>query len=169
MYICPNCNKTSDTPMNFCSNCGSAMVQQDPIAEAMPVEEPVVSPVVTPIPVTPVATAPVYTVTQTPAPSKGKMITGMILGIAGVIMGSIGLLYTLLFIGLDGIMAFSFGLVFSMISAPLSLVGMILSRGCAAQGHSNGMISAGKITGMIGTICSGVMLFLAFIGLMASM
>lgn len=168
MYICPNCNKTSDTPMNFCSNCGSAMVQQEPAAEAVQATEPVVIPVVNPVPVTPVATAPVYTVTDTPAPSKGKMITGMILGISGVVMGSLGLLYTLMFLAVDGAMAFGFGLVFSMISAPLSLVGMILSRGCAQQ-RPNGMTSAGKITGMIGTICSGVMLFLAFISLMASM
>ncbi|MBQ7302796.1 MAG: hypothetical protein IJW89_04355, partial [Clostridia bacterium] len=37
MYICPNCKKTSETPTNFCSLCGTPMVEQPtPQTEVQP-------------------------------------------------------------------------------------------------------------------------------------
>lgn len=36
MYVCPNCNKQSETPANFCPRCGTAMI----IAPEVQVEAP---------------------------------------------------------------------------------------------------------------------------------
>ncbi len=62
MYICPNCNATSEQPTNFCANCGASMMVQEAPA---PVEQPevVTSPVAEEIPVVqaePVVTPPAY-------------------------------------------------------------------------------------------------------------
>lgn len=40
MYICPNCNNASETAINFCSKCGTPMVEKVEAPVAQPVQEP---------------------------------------------------------------------------------------------------------------------------------
>ncbi len=45
MYICPNCKRTSEAPMNFCVGCGTPMVEQAPAVaqpqyQQVPVQQP---------------------------------------------------------------------------------------------------------------------------------
>lgn len=182
MYICPNCKKTSETPLNFCYACGSAMVEQQPV-EAQPVEAQPVAPqpvVVQPVETQPVAPQPQYQqpqyqqpqyqqpqYPQTPAPSKAKMIVGMILSISGTAMSALGLIFVLAFMSFDNYMgwifAFAYGLIFSLIGLPCSIIGLILSKKCINAGVSNGMTSVGKALGIVGLIISAVVMFLAFI------
>lgn len=164
MYICPNCNKTSDTPVNFCSECGTPMVEQAPAQpqyQQPAYEQPAYQQPVYQQP------QPMYQYTQTVTaePSKGKVITGMALGIAGLSMAVLGLLYTLMFMAMEPEVGFGFGFVFSIISAPLSIVGMVISNGCINAGSTSAMSSIGKKLGLVGLILSGVMLFFAFISL----
>jgi len=88
----------------------------------------------------------------------------MILSIAGLGMGSIGILYTLLLVGVE-IAGFTFGLVFFIFSFPLSLIGLIMSNGNINAGSRSNMSSIGKKLGIVGVIIAGVMLMLAFINL----
>lgn len=165
MYICPNCNKTSETPLNFCSECGTPMVEQAPAQPVQPVqpvyEQPAYQQPAYQQP------QPMYQYTQTVSaePSKGKVITGMALGIAGLSMAALGLLYTLIFMAAEPEVGFGFGFVFSLISAPLAIVGMVISNGCINAGSTSAMSRIGKKLGLVGVILSGVMLFFAFISL----
>lgn len=159
MYICPNCNKTSETPLNFCSECGTPMVEQAP---AQPVyEQPAYQQPAYQQP------QPMYQYTQTVSaePSKGKVITGMALSIAGLSFAAIGLLYTLMFMAVEPEAGFAFGFVLSFFSLPLSIVGMVISNGCINAGSTSAMSRIGKKLGLVGLILSGVMLFFAFISL----
>ena len=97
----------------------------------------------------------------TEAPSKGKVIVGMVMGIAGLALAAIGLLYTLIFT-IEPEMAFGFAFFWSMFRLPLSLVGMIMSNGNINAGDTSAMSSVGKKLGLIGLILSGVMLFIGF-------
>ncbi len=178
MYICPNCHKVSEVPAAYCAACGTAMVAQSAPAPQAPAyaAQPTYS---YPQPQQPAYQQPPQQYWQQPpayqqpaapvappqnAPSKGKVIVGMVLGIAGLAMASLGLLYTFIFseIAMGG---FVFGLVFSMISTPLSLVGLIMSNGNIKAGDTSSMSSVGKKLGLIGVILSGVMLFIAFVSL----
>lgn len=204
MYICPNCNATSEQPTNFCANCGATMMVKE---APTPVEqtEVVTSPVAEEIPVVqaePVVEQPAYQQTayaqpvyeqpaqpqyqqpqyqqpaytqqpqyqyvqpvQVAAPSLGKVITGMVLSIAGIAFAGLGLLYTLMFLAVETEVAFAFSLVMSFFSFPLSIVGFILSKNNINQGSASAMSRVGKTLGLIGIILSGVMLFLGFIGI----
>lgn len=98
------------------------------------------------------------------APSKGKVIAGMVMGIAGLALAAIGVLYTLIFAAGDvGEAALGFAFIWSMFSLPLSLVGMIMSNGNIAAGDTSAMSSVGKKLGLVGLILSGVMLFIGLV------
>lgn len=195
MYICPNCNSTSEQPTNFCANCGAAMMVQEtpapvaqpevvvpPVAEEIPVVQ--AEPVLPPQPVYEQPAQPQYQQAayqqpayaqqpqyqyvqpvQVAAPSLGKVITGMALSIAGISFAGLGLLYTLMFLAVETEVAFAFSLVMSFFSFPLSIVGFILSKNNINQGSTSAMSRVGKILGLIGIILSGVMLFLGFIAI----
>lgn len=165
MYICPNCQHTSETEAAFCSLCGAAMVEQAVSAPAYqpPVEEPVYQQ-----PAYAQPAQPVYSYPETPVveePSKGKTIAGMIMGIAGAAMSGLGALYTFIFTML-GIVedeemlfgAFGAAFGFALFSVPLSLVGLLLSKN-----GTNTMNKLGKILGIVGLAATGAMLFFAFI------
>ena len=187
MYICPNCHKVSETPAAFCAACGTAMIEQPAPAPQAPAytAQPTYAyqqpqqPVYQQAPQQPTYQQPTYqqppqqywqqptaySAPTVPAPaqegpSKGKVIVGMVLGIAGLAMASIGLLYTLA-LSFDAIGGFVFGFVFSMFSTPLSLVGMIMSNGNISAGDTSSMSSIGKKLGLIGLILSVVMLLIA--------
>lgn len=157
MYFCPNCGKTSDVEVAYCSACGTAMKPQG-------------------VPAAPVATneTPVYVpaaVQPAPVSNKaalGKAIAGMSIAIGGFVFALLGILYV--FIGLTAYpaMAFGFAFAFSFFSLPLSIVGMVLSKGAINEGSTSSMASVGKKLGTAGMIVSFVMLFLGFIALIGA-
>ena len=167
MYICPNCNHTSETPANFCAVCGAKMVESNP---APAVEQPVVEQPVVEQPVVEQPIYPYYNIPQQPmynpapvGPSKAKMITGMALSIAGFAFAIIGLLYTVLFSIIEGEAGFALSITFGIISTPLSIVGLVLSKSCINAGGTAIFCRLGKIFGLIGVILSGVSLFIGLI------
>ncbi len=185
MYICPNCQNTSDTPSNFCSKCGTPMVEKAPevVAAAAPAPETIPAPA--PMPEPPVYTAPqpmpqapAFTVPQPISiayePEKkvplGKVIAGMAIAIAGIFFAAIALLVTLATIGEDAEIAFGMSFAYGgFFGFPLSLVGLILSKGAVNAGSTSAMAKTGKILGLIGVILSAVSLGLGFLALIAEM
>ena len=162
MYICPNCNKQSEVPANFCTSCGTAMVM------APDVQAPVQNAYQAPAPVQPQYYQPTYNYPQQPAaPSKGKAITGMVLGIVGLVFSVLGFFYLMLFSAtgpaeeVGAIMAFACG----FFGFPLSLVSMILSNSSRNNGDTTVFSKLGKIFGLIGVILSGLLLFIGFVGI----
>ena len=164
MYVCPNCNKTSETPINFCSTCGARMVEQIPVVE--PVDQPDAKPLYESVCSQQLQCAqqPVYAPVK---PNLGRVITGMALGIHGLAMSVLGLLYTFIYLGIGAGAGFFMGVFISGFSAPLSIIGLVMSAGCVNQGSQSGMCRAGKKTGLAGVIVTGVVLFFAFCGLIA--
>lgn len=165
MYICPNCQNTSETPINFCSKCGTPMVEKAPeVVTAVPEATVFTAPA-------PMAQAPVYTAPQPVSiayePEKkvplGKAIAGMIMSIEGLPMALISFLATISQIDLDGGLAFVMSIIYGgFFGFPLSLVGLILSKSYANAGGRSGMAKAGKILGIIGIIFSAISLVLGF-------
>lgn len=198
MYICPKCQNTSETPVNFCAKCGTPMVEKAPEAEPAFAAQPVAAPA---------EDAPAYAQAQTPAqpssdipayavqpqfepaapaftaaqptsiscePEKkvplGKVIAGMALSIGGVVMASLAALVTLATLAEDAEIAFGMSIVYGgFFGFPLSLVGLILSKGAVNAGSKSSMAKVGKILGLVGVILSAVSLGLGFIGLMSEM
>ena len=157
MYVCPNCNYSTEEASNYCPVCGSQVVEVQP----QPVYQQ-------PDPYAQQYQAYNQYYQQTPAPqvSKGKIITGMILSISGLVFAGLGLLYT--FIGLlttEIGVALGMAIGFGIFSVPLSIVGLVLSTGCIRAGAQSGMAKVGKILGLIGVIASGVMLLLGLMSL----
>jgi len=147
MYTCPHCQFNTETPSAFCPQCGAnmSMPQQPQQAYQQPIYQQ------------PVYQQPVYPqYPQQSAGSRGQKIAGMILGISGFVVAILGFIYTIIFIDIEEEAAFIFGMMFSMISLPLSIVGMILSI-------KSRMATPGKVFGIIGTILSGIVLFIALI------
>lgn len=165
MYICPNCKKTSETPVAFCSMCGSRMEEQVvQAAPAQPVYEAPAAPVYT----APVAQAPVY---AAPAakPHKAKVIVGMALGIGGLSMAALGLLYTFIFAFIESELAFGYSIGFGIFSLPMAIVGMVMSRNNIEAGDTSAMSNVGKNLGLVGMILSFAMFFIGFVALLASL
>lgn len=159
MFVCPNCNNKTELPSKFCSNCGSPMVEQAPEYQEPQYQEPQYQQAQ--------YQQPQYQYQQPASPvSKGKVIAGMAISIAGLAFSALGLMYTLAMMA-EPFGAFVMGFVFSMFSLPLSLVGLCLSNGCYNEGDRSAMSSVGRKLGLVGTILSGVMIFLAFIALIA--
>lgn len=200
MYICPNCQNTSDTPINFCSKCGTPMIEkapEAPVYAAQPAPEAPAyaapeapayaapeAPAYTaqPAPEAPAYTAPqptsVYTAPQPVsipyAPEKkvplGKVIAGMAIAIGGIFFAAISLLVTLGTLDTDPEVAFGMSFAYGgFFGFPLSLVGLILSKGAVNAGSKSGMAKAGKILGLIGVILAAASLSLGFIALIAEM
>ena len=174
MYICPNCKHSSETPVAFCSMCGSRMEEQtvQQATPAAPVYEAPAAPVyVAPAaPVAPTYTAPA-TACEAPAtkPHKAKVIVGMALGIAGLVLAAMGLLETLIFAFMEGELAFGYSIGFGIFSTPLAIVGMSMSRKNIEEGDDSAMSSVGKNLGLVGMILSFVMCFVGFVALLASL
>ena len=156
MYICPNCNNTSEQATNFCPSCGARMVQEVPIAQ--PVYQQTVSqPMVYAHPIN----------MESNKPGIGKVIVGMVFGIVGFVFALMGIYMVLVSLAAAGdsyyfyeelmAEAATFGLIWPMFSMPLSLVGMNISRGNRNNGDSSAMSNVGKILGMIGFIISCVL------------
>lgn len=142
MYICPNCGRTYNTPVNFCDSCGSQVTQH--YTAVQPVYQP----------------APVYR-----APSSPKNIGGLVLGIVGMVCGIVSAIYTIFgLLTSSGVpsrvademltMFGVFGLIFAIIGLPLSIVGMTISSGHINRGSTHKTASLGKVFGSVGLIIS---------------
>ncbi len=170
MYTCPNCNHSSETPMNFCSKCGTKTVYtesvQQPAYEApvQPAYEAPAQPVYE-APAQPAYEEPVYVAppVKSGAP-KGLVIAGMALSIAGMVLAAFGFLYTMIFwdSNIEGL-AFGYALGFFFFSFPCGLVGLILSSKAKNAGDTSAMSTVGKILGLVSVILSGVTLVLGII------
>lgn len=159
MYTCPNCGKTYDIPMNFCTICGASMAAQ-PNVQQQP-ESPV-EPTTTP--------APQYYKTPAPAPAiptsaKVKSIIGMALSIEGLMSALIGLLYTFIYLVISGYMGFVIGLIFFGVSIPFCLAGLLLSISGAKGGCTWKIAKIGKILGIVGVATCGAVLLISLFGL----
>ena len=165
MYTCPNCNHSSETPMNFCAKCGTQTVYTAPAPQAPAYEAPQAPAYEAP---QPQYQEPIYAQpmpVNPNAPSKGKVITGMAFGIAGFALAILGFIYTLAFWDVDEGAAFGMAIGFFMFSFPASLVGLILSSKNRNAGDDSTMSKLGKIFGLIGVILSGVSILLGIIAL----
>ena len=169
MYICPNCNYTTEDASNYCPVCGSKVVEVQPQpVQPVQYEQPAQPQQVQYTQADPYAQQynMYYQQTAVQPVSKGKIIAGMVLSIVGLFFAAMGLLYT--FVGLVSAeigLALGFAIAFGMFSVPLSIVGLVLSAGAQRQGSDSGMSKVGKILGLIGVIASGVMLLLGLMSL----
>lgn len=194
MYVCPNCNKQSETPANFCPRCGTAMIiapevqveapqqavpqpqyvapQPEQPQYAEPQQPQYVQPQYTqpqyapqqPMYNQPMYVQPQYVAPQPSTPSKAKAIVGMALGAAGLFFAVMGFFYTLAFVAIDGAFAIGMSIGFGIFSMPLSLVGFIMSSKARNAGDRSVFTKLGKIFGLVGTIVSGVNLIVGIIG-----
>ena len=146
MFVCPNCNNTSNEAMNFCTKCGNQMI----LVETSPV---------------------LQGQNQAPLPSKAKIITGMVLSINGIAYAAIGILYVFL-LALSSmatyqediaIATFICSFIFSLFSLPVSIVGFILSKNTINAGSTSTMSRVGKALGLAGIIVSAVMIVIGFL------
>ena len=147
MFICPNCKKTSETPLNFCTYCGSRMEEVN-TAQSAPVNE---------------ATRGGYgnNMPDAPKPSKAKSIVGMVLSIIGFGNSAFGILYTLIYMATQsGEFTFTFALIMFLIAFPTSLVGLILSSKSRKAGDLSVFTKLGRLFGIFGIISSGIMLLI---------
>ena len=195
MYVCPNCNKQSETPANFCPVCGTTMIIA-PTPQTEAPEQPVYAepqyaqpqygqpqygqpqyaqpqygqpqqPIYNqPQYNQPMYVQPQYVAPQPSTPSKAKAIVGMALGAAGLFSAVTGFLYTMIGMAIDGGEAGLFmAIFFGFFSIPLSLVGLIMSAGTRKAGDTTIFSKLGKIFGLIGVILSGVTLLIGSVGL----
>ncbi len=156
MYICPNCNAKSEEPVNFCFNCGTPMVNNEP----QPVEPQQFAQPYQPEQQYQQPQQPVYyAYPPVNKPSLAVKIVGMVLSIVGLVFLSIGGLYTLIGLVEEGL-AFAFALVFDLFFLPLSIVGLCLSNKCINAGDYSGMSRAGKTLGIVGIIIAAAALFI---------
>ena len=131
MYICKNCKKTFDTPVQYCNVCGGAVENQPTGYNSFS----------TPVTYGAPATG-----------SKAPSIIGMIFGILNMILSFVLIApiaetvdnYYASY-AFDEMLAYFF--VFSIFMLPLAIVGLILSFKSNAGGK--GMAIAGRITGFI--------------------
>lgn len=191
MKICPTCNHTAEDTINFCPSCGT-MLNVVPEAPAAPAQEaPVYEAPAYSAPQQPYTQPqqgyvqpPQYTYAQPPyvqptyvqppsSPvSKGRVIPGMALGIAGMAMAIIGLLYTsiafLVAAATEPEVAFLaavYGFIFMAFSLPLSIVGFKMSTTNRLMGDQTTMSRLGVTFGRVGIILSIVMGAIAFISI----
>ncbi len=163
MFICPNCKKISEVPLNFCTSCGSRMEEAKsnysaPSSESAPNTYNETNPYI-------YENAPA----PTPAPSKAKAIVGMALSIAGFANAAVSLLYIFSFMaeGL-GDAALAFAIIMFLITMPLSLVGLILSSKCRSAGDRSVFTKLGKIFGIVGIVFSVLVLLFGIIGMLGA-
>lgn len=155
MYVCPNCNYHSESPVNFCPNCGAQMVYvenqqqtyQQPYQQYQTYQQ-----------------NPQYYAPQRPN-NLGKKIPSIILGAFGLVFGFFNILYTIVFLSLEPEVAFVFSIIMSFFSFPLSIVGKTLSRKCMDDGDDSKSASVGSGLGTAGIVLTIISLALGFIAL----
>ncbi len=171
MRYCPNCQAQFDDSMVFCSNCGTALVQQ---AQPNYYQEPQYQ-YQQPMPGYP-QPVPV----DDNKPSTGRLIVGMVLSLFGLEGGAV-LLFIYAYFGLISfiisfmaggseqfyISALStyFSVLISVTSIPCSIIGLAMSNKSIARGAQSKMCKIGRITGIIGLILCIVPTLLSLVSL----
>lgn len=164
MYVCPNCNYQSETPMHFCFNCGAKTVfienqqPQQQYQQYPPYQQQYQ-------PYQQQYQQPHYY--EPPRPSNlGKKIPSIILGAIGFVFAIFNILYALIFLGVDEPeAAFACAIMLSIFSFPLCIVGKVLSSKCKDGGDDSASAGIGGGFGVAGIIISAIALFLTFIGM----
>lgn len=126
MYCCPNCNRRSEQPSNYCPNCGSAMTMVQEYREY-------------------------YQPTTRKVP-LAKKIVGMALSAFGLVMAATGVFETLLFAAAyrdikGGLIA---AIIFGLFSLPGSIIGLSISASNIANGDTSAFGKVGMILGIVG-------------------
>ena len=170
MFICPNCQNTSNEPSNFCPKCGSRMTEQPAQAAAYTAPSMPEAPTFT-TPFEPTAQAAAQPTSIPYQPERkaplGKVIAGMAIAIVGFILAMLTLLYTFLFLSMEREIAIFFAVYLGGFFAfPLSLVGFILSKSAANAGSTSAMTKVGKILGLIGWIAPIAAIIISILGSM---
>lgn len=147
MYKCPNCDfKTSDA-VNYCPQCGSKTVFEEPVNVSAPVEQITYA-------------ESVDTVIVEPAPVKrvhlAKKIVGMALSAGAFIFAIIATLYTTIFSVVDGTTGFILGIVYAIMGLPPAIVGLTMSKNNANNGDTSVFSRLGKIFGIISIVLLGI-------------
>ena len=160
MFICPNCKKISETPINFCTCCGARMEAEN-TAYIAPVNEAVPGGYNTQNTIPDANDTP-----EAPKPSKAKAIVGMALSAAGFINAATGILYALGYMATEtNEFTFMFTIIMCIITLPLSLVGLILSSKSRKAGDLSIFTKLGRLFGILGIIASAILLSLGIIAL----
>lgn len=167
MYICKNCNHTSETMLNFCPICGNAMVLEQPAEVQTP--DTYQNPVVFQNNV----------IVNQPEPAKkpnlAKKIIGMALSIEGFVMAIITVLYSFIFIMAAigtgepemGMVALVFTFIMAIIGLPGSIIGLVFSNKARNAGDTSAMSRVGKGLGLAGIIVFAASFVIAILATIA--
>lgn len=194
MYKCPNCNFKAYEAVNYCPECGSKTVYEEPVyAQEVPKYEPEETAVLSPATNEPAVNAPTYSQpANTPSveykpvyqpatyevpnyprndynepkkPHLAKKIVGMALSIGGFIFAIIASLYTIIFSAMDGLTGFILGIVYAIIGLPPAIIGLTMSAKNAKLGDTSAFSRLGKIFGIIAIVLLGVGLTVGMLSL----
>lgn len=146
MAYCPNCGAAQNEGMTFCANCGARLDGTSGHAQQVNnqyTQQPFYPPY-----------QPQYIYVKPKVPGKG-------LGIASMVLGIIGLVYsfTALMAGMDYIDSsyqssanLMGNLVNVIMLASMSIMGVAFSTSAKNKGYKTGVSTAGLVTGTIGLI-----------------
>jgi len=132
MNVCPKCNLQLDEGVKFCTACGEDIV----LAETVVVDaEPVIEPTPAPEPEYQTYQAPPqYSINQPGVePGKNAAIAALVLGIVAVVFSYVALL---------GLAA--------------GIVGLFMANNAKKESFTGGMMTAGFICALVGTILAGL-------------
>lgn len=167
MYICKNCNHTSETMLNFCPICGNAMVLEQPAEVQNP--DTYQNPVVFQNNV--IVTQP----ESAKKPNLAKKIVGMALSIEGFGVAVINAIYVAIFLlaGLVGgetemgIASLVLTVVLGVFGLPGSIIGLAFSNSARNAGDTSAFSRIGKALGLAGIIVFAVCFMLSFLTIVA--
>lgn len=129
--FCTKCGTQNDDNLNFCASCGAPLKEEQP-APQQPAQQPVQPTYQQPVqqPAQPAYQQPGYPVQQPVVPGKGMGIAGMVLGIIGLVL-----------------------MCFWYLGIPCAIIGLILSGLATSKakqvGLKNGMATAGIVCSCI--------------------
>lgn len=175
MYTCPKCNFNSESAMNFCPRCGSAVTHReyavvteaavpDQIADTAPAQATYTAPV-QPTYYNPVS----YSPAPVNKPNLAKKIVGMSLSITGFVFAMFAALFSLVAFDEYSVdMAFGMTLYFSLLGLPGSIIGFIFSNAARNSGDTSSLSRVGRSLGLAGIIVMGISLLMTFIALIVT-
>ena len=179
MKKCPNCGTENGDDLVFCKQCGASLTEEQAAVDLKKPEEttaeagytpPVGTGYTPPVPATP---APQFYAAPQPARKvSGKAITAMILGLSGLGLATVALVYAIVGIAsyyrYNGLGFGTAGLIIAAIGLGVGIPALILGikgRNAGTAPANHGIAKCGKVTGLITTILCGIALVLAIIAL----
>ena len=179
MKKCPNCGTENGDDLVFCKQCGASLTEEQAAVDLKKPEETTAEAGYTP----PVGAGYTPPVTAAPAPQfyaapqaarkvSGKAITAMILGLSGLGLATVALVYAIVGIAsyyrYNGLGFGTAGLIIAAIGLGVGIPALILGikgRNAGTAPANHGIAKCGKVTGLITTILCGIALVLAIIAL----